>query len=43
KNPEVMALARQAAKDAVRQNLAIPLQLAGFDRAKVTVRFDGER
>lgn len=42
KNPEVMALARQAAKDAVRQNLAIPLQLAGFDQARVVVRFDGE-
>lgn len=42
RNPEVMALARQAAKDAVRQNLAIPLQVAGFENAKVTVRFDGE-
>ena len=41
-NPEVMALARQAAKDAVRQNLAIPLQVAGYGEAKVTVRFDGE-
>lgn len=43
RNPEVLALARQAAKDAVRQNLAIPLQVAGFDGAKVTVRFDGEQ
>ena len=42
RNPEVMALARQAAKEAVRQNLAIPLQVAGFSDAKVTVRFDGE-
>lgn len=42
KNPEVLALARQAAKDAVRQNLAIPLQVAGYTDAKVTVRFDGE-
>lgn len=42
-NPEVMALARQAAKDAVRQNLAIPLQIAGFENAQVTVRFDGEK
>lgn len=42
-NPEVMALARQAAKEALRQNLAIPLQVAGFEEAKVTVRFDGER
>lgn len=42
-NPEVMALARQAAKDAVRQNLAIPLQVAGFENARVNVRFDGEK
>ena len=42
KNPEVLALARQAAKDAVRQNLAIPLQVAGYAGARVTVRFDGE-
>lgn len=41
-NPEVVALARQAARDAVRQNLAVPLQIAGFERATVTVRFDGE-
>lgn len=42
KNPEVLALARQAAKEAVRQNLAIPLQVAGYEDAKVVVRFDGE-
>lgn len=42
-NPEVVALARQAARDAVRQNLAVPLQVAGFERATVTVRFDGEQ
>lgn len=42
-NPEVMALARQAARDAVRQNLAIPLQVAGYENAKVQVRFDGEK
>ena len=43
RNPEVLALARQAAKDAVRQNLAIPLQVAGYEGAKVTVSFDGEQ
>ena len=43
KNPEVLSLARQAAKEAVRQNLAIPLQVAGYGDVKVTVRFDGER
>lgn len=42
KNPEVLALARTAAKEAVRQNLAIPLQIAGYDRATVQVTFDGE-
>ncbi|MGV2497076.1 DUF4230 domain-containing protein [Pelagerythrobacter aerophilus] len=42
KNPEVLALARTAAKEAVRQNLAIPLQIAGYDRATVQVTFEGE-
>ncbi|WFL78162.1 DUF4230 domain-containing protein [Altererythrobacter arenosus] len=42
KNPEVLGLARVAAKEAVRQNLAIPLQVAGFDDAKVEVMFEGQ-
>lgn len=42
KNPQVLALARQAAKEAVRQNLAIPLQVAGYGDVQVKVRFDGE-
>jgi hypothetical protein len=42
KNPQVLSMARQAAKDAVRQNLAIPLQVAGYENAKVVVRFEGE-
>ena len=29
-------------KDAIRQNLAIPLQVAGYGDVTVTVRFDGE-
>ena len=41
-NPEVLGLARQAAKEAVRQNLAIPLQVAGYGNVTVNVRFDGE-
>ena len=41
-NPVLMDLARSAAKDAVRQNLAIPLQVAGYGDVTVTVRFDGE-
>ena len=42
KNPEILALARQAAKDAVRQNLAVPLQVAGYTNARIDVRFDNE-
>lgn len=41
-NPALMTLARNAARDAVRQNLSIPLEVAGFKGVKVTVRFDGE-
>jgi hypothetical protein len=41
-NPVLMGLARGAAKDAIRQNLAIPLQVAGFGDVQVRVRFDGE-
>ena len=32
-----------AAKDAVRQNLAIPLSVAGYGDVTVSVRFDGEK
>ncbi len=41
-NPVLMSLARTAAKDAIRQNLAIPLEVAGFGDVTVNVRFDGE-
>lgn len=41
-NPVLMDLARNAAKDAIRQNLAIPLQVAGYGSVTVAVRFDGE-
>ena len=40
--PAMMSLARSAARDAVGQNLAIPLQAAGFGEVTVTVRFAGE-
>lgn len=40
--PALMELARAAARDAVAQNLAIPLQAAGFGEVTVTVRFAGE-
>lgn len=43
KNPEVLALARVAAKDAIRQNLAIPLSVAGYGDVTVNIRFDGEK
>lgn len=41
-NPVLLGLARSAAKDAIRQNLAIPLQVAGFGDVKVSVSIDGE-
>ena len=41
-NPVLLDLARQAARNAVTQNLAIPLQVAGYGDVKVEVRFDGE-
>jgi hypothetical protein len=41
-NPILLGLARSAAKEAIRQNLAIPLQVAGFGDVKVEIRFDGE-
>lgn len=41
-NPVLLNLARSAAKEAIRQNLAIPLEVAGFGDVTVNVRFDGE-
>jgi hypothetical protein len=37
-----MDLARSAAREAIAQNLAIPLQVAGYGDVKVDVRYDGE-
>ena len=42
-NPVLMNLARGAAKEAIRQNLSIPLQVAGYGEVKVMVLFDGEQ
>lgn len=42
KNPEILSLARTAAREAVRQNLTIPLQVAGYESAKVEVSFENE-
>jgi hypothetical protein len=42
RNPALVALARNAAKDAIRQNLTIPLQVSGYGAVNVTVHFDGE-
>ena len=42
-NPVLLNLAQGAARDAIRQNLSIPLQVAGFRDVTVTVRFDGEK
>ncbi|WP_238474008.1 DUF4230 domain-containing protein [Altericroceibacterium spongiae] len=41
-NPVLMDLARTAAKEAVEQNLAIPLQVAGYGDVIIKIRFDGE-
>ena len=43
RNPEILAMARSAAKDAIRQNLAIPLEVAGYGEVTVNVTFDGEQ
>jgi hypothetical protein len=40
-NPVLMNLAREAAVSAIRQNLGIPLKVAGFGNVKVIVSFDG--
>lgn len=41
-NPALMDLARAAARQAVIQNLAVPLKVAGYEDVRVAVRFDGE-
>lgn len=41
-NPVLMGLARSAARQAIGQNLSIPLQVAGYGDVKVNVHFDGE-
>ncbi len=41
-NAEVMGLARTAARRAVQQNLAIPLQVSGYGDVTVNVRFANE-
>lgn len=41
-NPVLLKLARDAARQAVTQNLAIPLEVAGYGGVKVVVTFDGE-
>lgn len=41
-NPQLLELARDAARQAVTQNLSVPLKSAGYPEVTVTVRFDGE-
>lgn len=41
-NPQLLALARTAARDAVAQNVAAPLRAAGYERVTVAVRFADE-
>ena len=40
-NPVLMGIAKSAATEAIRQNLAIPLSVAGFDDVTVEARFEG--
>ena len=42
RNPQILNLARNAAREAVRQNLTIPLQVAGHEDIEIEVYFDGE-
>jgi hypothetical protein len=41
-NPALIGLAKGAAKQAVAQNLGVPLKVAGYGDVTVDVRFDGE-
>lgn len=41
-NPALLALARDAGRQAVAQNLAIPMRVAGYGNVRVTVIYDGE-
>lgn len=43
RNPALLGLAKDAARSAMRQNLTIPLQVAGYGDVTVNVRFDGEQ
>lgn len=42
RNPDLLQLARSAAREAVSTNVAAPLQAAGFATVKIVVTFDGE-
>lgn len=42
RNPQILSLARRAAGEAIRQNLAIPLEVAGYGDVTVNVRFEGQ-
>ncbi|MFM5922829.1 MAG: DUF4230 domain-containing protein [Novosphingobium sp.] len=41
-NPALLDLARDAARQAVTQNLGVPLKVAGYGDVTVTVRFENE-
>ena len=42
RNPQMIALAREAAREMMTQNVTLPLRAAGYDKARVTVRFADE-
>lgn len=42
RNPQMVQLARSAAREMMIQNVTLPLRAAGFDKAEVSVRFADE-
>jgi hypothetical protein len=42
RNPQMIGLARAAAREMMTQNVTLPLRAAGYDKARVTVRFADE-
>lgn len=42
-SPVLLGLAQDSARGAMRQNLAVPLKVAGYDNVTVEVRFEGEK
>lgn len=41
-NPALLDLAKGAARQAIAQNLSVPMKVAGYGDVRITVHFDGE-